>query len=313
MSIEDKIYTLLKYYNNLPESLKAILGFYYLKLPESIKYGRSYTYFKKLLENESCLQDFYEEYQDKEFRKVLFSAKKTTFYRSFYNSSGINIDSLRGLDDIHKLPLISKEIVQKNIDDMIVPGMKKKGLYLTTGGSTGEPLGFYLEKGVTRPKEKAFIEYLWNKVGYKPGDKCALFRGHVLHTQKGKIYEKDYLRNWIYLSSYEITCDKIEKYIEALNGFQPKFIQGYPSYLELFSKYLTLSEKKLDFIPACILAGSENLYPYQREIIEDVFKCKIYSWYGHSERLVLGVNQANSIKFNFNPFYGYMEIIDNNL
>ncbi|GAF70105.1 unnamed protein product, partial [marine sediment metagenome] len=41
----------------------------------------------------------------------------------------------------------------------------------------GIPLGFCWEKGVTDSKEHAFIMMLWNRVGFKIGDRCVILRG----------------------------------------------------------------------------------------------------------------------------------------
>jgi phenylacetate-CoA ligase len=56
---------------------------------------------------------------------------------------------------------------------------RSKRLYITTGGSTGVPVGFYLQKGVSRPKEQAFLEGMWKRAGYFKGARVAVIRGHV--------------------------------------------------------------------------------------------------------------------------------------
>ena len=46
---------------------------------------------------------------------------------------------------------------------------KRQRLYMTSGGSTGVPVGFYLHRGISRPKEQAFLETLWKRGGYFDG------------------------------------------------------------------------------------------------------------------------------------------------
>jgi hypothetical protein len=36
-----------------------------------------------------------------------------------------------------------------------------------------------------------------------------------------------------------------------------------------------------------LLTGSENVYDDQRAVIERVFQRRLFSWYGHSEKLVM--------------------------
>ena len=66
---------------------------------------------------------------------------------------------------------------------------------------------------------------------------------------------------------------------------------------------------KMPDIKAALL-GSEGAMPGQRERIELAFRTRAYSWYGHSERVVLaGECEKNSTYHHF-PDYGILEIID---
>jgi len=58
-------------------------------------------------------------------------------------------------------------------------------LYITTGGSSGVPVGFYLQKGVSRPKEQSYLEAQWARRGYRAGDRVAVIRGGVTSSKAG--------------------------------------------------------------------------------------------------------------------------------
>jgi phenylacetate-CoA ligase len=60
--------------------------------------------------------------------------------------------------------------------------------------------------------------------------------------------------------------------------------------------------------PKAVFCGSEKLFLYQRELIERVFSCRVYSWYGHSECLVLGGECEHSHFLHIYPQYGYTEL-----
>jgi len=49
MSIEDKLYNLLKYYEKSPDFFRKIIARLYNLIPESKRLGENYTYFKKLI------------------------------------------------------------------------------------------------------------------------------------------------------------------------------------------------------------------------------------------------------------------------
>ena len=312
MNIEDKLYSLLSVYYTLPESFKKMIGKGYRKIPVNVRLGKDYVFFKELLNKEIQSTSVYEEYQENEFKKIISYAKKTKFYKKFYDEHNIDINSVRSLQHIDILPTINKKIIQKNLEAMVVPEKRNKKLYLTTSGSTGEPMGFYLEKGISRAKELAFIENMWSRVGYKHGDTCIVLRGQNMHSKNVQLVEMDYFRNWLFLSSHQLSPENIEIYVDILNKFRPSYIQGYPSSLVLLCKYLKKCTKKNIFEPKAILAGSENINSYQIKLIESTFNCKLYSWYGHSEKLALGGYGKNDNFYHFYPFYGYIEILNEN-
>ena len=48
-------------------------------------------------------------YKDKKFRKIIRYAFTVPMYRDLYEKAGIGINDVKGLNDITKLPIISKE------------------------------------------------------------------------------------------------------------------------------------------------------------------------------------------------------------
>jgi phenylacetate-CoA ligase len=55
--------------------------------------------------------------------------------------------------------------------------------------------------------------------------------------------------------------------------------------------------------------GSEGLEGGQREAIEAAFGCRVYTWYGHSERVVLGSECEQDRAYHQFPDYGILEVI----
>ena len=59
-----------------------------------------------------------------------------------------------------------------------------------------------------------------------------------------------------------------------------------------------------------IIAESEIVYPEQRRMVENVFGCRLFSCYGHSEKLVLATGCEKSDDYHVWPTYGYFELLD---
>lgn len=58
------------------------------------------------------------------------------------------------------------------------------------------------------------------------------------------------------------------------------------------------------------LLGSEGASAQQRERIERAFRTRAYSWYGHSERVVLAGECEETNSYHHFPDYGVLEIVD---
>ena len=67
------------------------------------------------------------------------------FYRSRLEEAGLHPDAFRDLSDLQRLPPTEKRDIQKHRDEMVARCWKREELILNrTGGSTGEPISFYL-------------------------------------------------------------------------------------------------------------------------------------------------------------------------
>ena len=72
MSLEDRLYPLLKRYSRLPQGVQRALGFTYRHLPQTWRWGKQYPEFKRLaLDGEQWLPDQVRDYQLKELRRTL--------------------------------------------------------------------------------------------------------------------------------------------------------------------------------------------------------------------------------------------------
>src|SRR5688572_26782858 len=303
MSLEDRLYPLLSAYHALPRGAQSGLGYAYRSLPESWRWGSHYREFKRLTEDsERWSTDQLREYQLKQLRMVLHhAANYCPFYRQHFTRAGFRPEELREPEDLRHCPTIEKRDVVDNLDAMTSTQIKRsRRLYITTGGSTGTPVGFYLHKGVSRPKEQAFLEAMWRRAGYFKGARLAVLRGHVTSEQaNGRVAQYDATRDWLMLSSYHLTLERLPEYLDAVQRFKPDLLHAYPSAALQLAELLERAQQPWRVPLRGLLAGSERLTAPQKRLLEQVFGCRVYRWYGHSERVVLRVKAADLIYFIF--------------
>jgi len=311
MSLEDKLYPLLSLYDRLPQRARNFIGAAYRRLPRRIRYGRAYSEFRELAEaSPSWSESDLHEYQLRELRRTLVNAGSyCPFYSRSFAKAGFRPDTMMSLDDLADCPSLTKQDIQQHFDDLTSAEIADaKKLYMTTGGSTGVPVGFHLQKGVSRPKEQAFLEANWRRAGYFDKARVALIRGHVTDSRsRGNIIAHDATRNWLMLSSYHLTDERIPEYLEVLENFQPDFLNIYPSAALQLADYLQRHNQRWRTPLQGVLCGSEQLTLSQKRLLNSVFKCRVLRWYGHAERVVLAAEGTDSDLFYFWPHYGFVE------
>ena len=144
------------------------------------------------------------------------------------------------LADLAACPYSTKQDLLDHLPEMVSTQFPpSERLYITTGGSTGVPVGFYLHKGVSRPKEQAFLEAMWRRAGYFDGARLAVIRGHVTSSRAGGpiVVRRD--ARLAACSRRTISRqERLPEYLEALERFQPDLLHAYPSAALQLAEYL---------------------------------------------------------------------------
>lgn len=232
------------------------------------------------------------------------AASNVPFYRERVGLGSLQFDATP-FDVIKQFPIIDKKVVRQQYDQFVY-GSKLRHLKATTGGSTGQPFVFYMDRFRTRQMEKAFIFDMWSRVGYKFGDPIFNLRGRT--PKNNKFTHHDRFFNIHFASSFNLKLANVTQYVNEINRIKPRFLHGYPSTMYQLASLMAQAGLKLETKPRAVLCGSEKLFSYQRELIEKIFSCRVYSWYGHSECLMLGGECEHSHSLHVYPQYGYVEL-----
>jgi len=244
--------------------------------------------------------------QEKELSRILKHAVKNVPY---YKDIKLD-DSCNSFENLLKFPIIDKQTVQDNIDQFrSINGSARNTYYVTTGGTSGNTLGFYLDNS-TYGKEWAFIVSLWQRVNYSLGDKIVAFRGvDFKDSSKNKFWQLNPIYNALELSPFQMSDENLKNYLLKINGYNPLFFHGYPSAITILAKYIRSNNvKNIPKIKA-VFSGSENVYPGQAEFIEEALQTRFFSWYGQSEKAILAGECEHSRDYHVFPQYGYTEIL----
>lgn len=225
---------------------------------------------------------------------------KSPFYHKLYSEAGISKEDIQCLDDIKKLPIITKEMIKEHAEEIrIAP--KWKLIRNHTSGTTGTPLMVY-EDWPSIWREQAYFYCYRKRCGYTYGQPMVSLRGNL---EKKDLYLKVHVSNTLYLSSYNINPQTAETYYKLIEKHKPIAIEGYPS--SLYSLALMLRDKGLQLHIPVAFTSSESLLDYQRELIEKQFDTQIYDHYGTTERTIRLSEAINHNGYYEDPGYSINE------
>ena len=124
------------------QSLKHIYG----SIPLPIRYGRLFreTY-SFLQESQWWSKNRLEQYQLQQLDKLLCHAyENVPYYRKIFDEQGIKPKDIHNLNDLKKIPLLTKHILKTETNQFVARNYKKAQLLQArTSGSTGSPLNFF--------------------------------------------------------------------------------------------------------------------------------------------------------------------------
>ncbi len=297
----------------LPAPVKGTLGAVLRCVPPTWLLGRTFARTQALIE-QSCgwSADAVRAHQLAQLRRVCESAyAHAPYYRRVFDACGFRPDALQAPTDLRQLPLIDKQALRAHLREMCVRDPEGRDVDLvSTGGSSGEPLRFYIQA------DRSGVEYAhlvagWAEVGYSLRAPVAVFRGGVVQPRgSGMRHSYDpILRRHAY-SNFHMSDAEMTGYLRHVAGLGPCFLLVYPSSAFQLARFIERGgHPRLTNVRA-VLAGSESTYPGQRERIEQAFSARYYTWYGHSEKLVLASECAGTRDYHVWPTYGYAELVD---
>jgi phenylacetate-CoA ligase len=250
-------------------------------------------------------QDQIAKYQWDQLTALLDHAyRHVPYYTALFDSRGLKPQDIHTLEAFQKIPFLTKELVQQHTDELKATNYRPSQFeYTLTGGSTGFPLHFYVEKGVWYARHLAYIKTLLERADCHPHDPSVLITGSI------KPFEYRLSSNTIVLSSFSLTPENLKRYLKKIKKLHPRYLMGYPSALTILATYMKTNAISLEGVQALFCYG-ETIYDWQREFLEDVFHCRIHGQYGHREQCVLAGTCEKSDQYHVFPEYGFVELID---
>lgn len=207
--------------------------------------------------------------------------ERVPYYRELF--AGLNFDprAVSSVDALQALPLLTKSLIRANAERMKADGHGVLSRY-NTGGSSGEPLIFYIGKG----RKSHDVAAKWRATrwwGVDIGDPELVVWGSPveLGAQDRVRQLRDALMRSHLLPAFEMSPANLDRFVATIRRVRPAMLFGYPSSLSLIAAHARKNGIAMDDLGIKVaFVTSEKLYDEQRETIRTVFGCPVANGYG---------------------------------
>jgi len=249
---------------------------------DSFLTARGYFLYKSLMnETQYYNRDKIEEFKFNAIYKLLNNVcKHIPYYKNLFWEYDFDTSKFQSLEDLQKLPSLSKETILKSPHDFLSATHSLRGLELSTSGTSGNPFKTFSSRNQWIV-EQASIWRHWDWANYKFRDKMAIIRSYS--PREGEpITKLNKLKNWLYISPYHLSENNVINILKILQNWKPKYLRGYPSSLYVLALIAKNNKIKINSLKGAFTA-SEVLTEEYRSVIEDAFDIKVFDHYGQAE------------------------------
>lgn len=256
--------------------------------------------FNQLLRTQHFSAEQLQRLQTSKLRQLLKSAAEhCPFYKNRFDQAGLDInDPHLGLNDLQRLPLLTREQVHAHLEDMTwhaCPGGTKP---YHTGGSSGEPLRFYVDqfRNAADAAARLRARTWWN---VKPGDLEILLWGAPMELRANdKVRQvRDAFLNQTILSAFDMSTETMDEYLDIIASRKPVCLYGYASSLALLARHARQRgwhPIRSNRLRAVFVTG-EVLFEHDQKVILSVFGAPVVNEYGSRDggMTALGCRASN--------------------
>lgn len=211
---------------------------------------------------------------------------RVPYYREVMDQQRLSPDHIRGVEDLVKLPTLTRFDLQKRGPDLLAEGVDfARCAGGASSGSTGEPVVFYHDREA-ESAGRAAVLFGWMQVGWHLGDRHSIVWGNPSTVRTDWSRRSSRLRAWLTRETRVaahrlLDLEFLDTALETLYQEKPKFLSGYANAVFV----LAARARERGFSPlGCrgVFTTAEMIFEHQRQVIEGQLGY-VYDHYGCSE------------------------------
>lgn len=269
-------------FNSKKSLYTSLVSGVFFPLHERLKKHNSVAIRKKMEETQWWDKDRLQDYQLSRLRNFLSNVQEhVPYYRHLFAELDFDPASIQSLSELARIPLLNKSIIREHTEAL----KSDQAQHLArnnTGGSSGEPLVFFIGKQrVSHDIAAKWRATRWWDVDI--GDTEMVIWGSPIEL--GAQDRLRNLRDWILrtrlLPAFEMSEQKLDQFLAEIRRMRPEMLFGYPSALSHIARHAEEKGLAMDDLGIKVaFVTSERLYDEQRQQISKVFDCPVANGYG---------------------------------
>jgi phenylacetate-CoA ligase len=232
-------------------------------------------------------------------------------YRRLWDAHGVHPEDIRSLDDLARLPLLDKATLRAAYpDDALAANVDRSQLVrYASSGSTGEPLQFVMTRA-EKGQRWAVMFRSWAVAGAYQGMRAANVKdGHALGVFRSGPLQRleQQATRMLNLSAYAVHDQRLDQAVHDLVRFRPEVMFAYPGVA--YRLAVVLTERGIDLPLHTVITSGEMLHPFQRQAIEQQFRCRVHDYYG-GEGMDVAIQCGAGSAYHINAESVIVEVVD---
>lgn len=212
------------------------------------------------------------------------------------------------------MPLLTKEVIRSNFERLKSEDLYHREWFLnSSGGSTGRPITLVQDKEFrdwSNAAEDLFFTRFLGIKNYATVTKIYLWGSErdLFKQRSAAGHLINYIADRIFINAFKMTEVDLRRTVSIINKRKPVLLKGYAGSLYQLAIFINKNNLKVH-VPRVIYSAAETLYPFMRKVIEEVFQCKVFDYYGSREVGAIA-GQCSHGKMHVFTFNNLVEVVD---
>lgn len=279
-----------------------------------VRRRKTLAYRDAMLEREWQSAEEIGDFQWQQLKKLLDHAYlNAPYFTKLLTSLDLHPSDIKSYEDFQRIPICSRDDIIANKELMIATNYRADIMHKGTGGSTGVPMKFALDRDSYEWRTAAAQRgYSW--AGCEPGQHV-LYMWSVdigdpglIQRLKTDLYHSAFNRKMF--NCFEFTEKEMWACLEYINKHRPTGIVAYTNTVYNFAKFV--ESRGLECAPIeSVIIGAEKLFDHQREVIERALGTRVFNTYGCREFMLIAAECEKHEGLHVTADNLFVEVLNN--